>query len=104
MADFIVNDRQWNIVFVNPHSNALMRSDGSYTVGCTDNNTSNIFLADNLQGDFLLKVLTHEVCHVFCFSYNIVMPLEQEEQLCDFVATFGRNIIALTDAIFKNIM
>lgn len=96
-----INNKNWNMAFVEPYSEVLKRSDNSFTVGVCDNNTQMIYIADNLQGVFLRKVLLHEVTHSAIFSYGIDMSVEQEEMLCDFLATFGDEIIDVVDNIFK---
>ena len=77
---FIINNRMWHIEFVNAASEKLHRSDGSLTVGVTDGNDDCVYLSDLLSGAFLKKVLCHELCHCFMMSYNISIPIEQEEE------------------------
>lgn len=96
-----INNKKWNIAFVEPYNNILKRSDNSFTVGVCDNNMQTIYIADNLQGGFLRKVLLHEVTHSAIFSYGIDMSVEQEEMFCDFLATYGDEIIDAVDNIFK---
>ena len=80
---FIINGIAWNIVFVNSNSDQLCRSDGSGTVGVTDFSVRNVYLSDLLQGAFLRKVLAHELCHCFCFSYDIHLDIDEEERMAD---------------------
>ena len=47
----------------------------------------------------LTKVLTHEICHAFCFSYGILLDMDTEEIIADFLATYGRDVIELADDI-----
>lgn len=94
---FTINDIDWSITFVPPSSKYLERSDGSKTVGVTDRNVNTIFLSDRLQGAFLRKVLAHELCHAFCMSYNIVMPIDEEERLADWISLYGTDLIYLLD-------
>lgn len=101
---FNVNGKEWNIQFVNPFDDVLKRSDGSYTVGVTDNNLKTVFINYKLKGAFLRKVLCHEIVHCFCFSYAIYLPIEVEETIADFVATYGTDIVDLTDAIMKDLL
>lgn len=100
---FIINNTQWNLVFCDAYNNNLRRSDGSLTVGMTDNNTKCVYLSDMLQGKFLRKVVAHELVHCFCFSYDIYIPIEQEEFMADWVATYGEDLIYLLDDIMRNI-
>ena len=97
---FEINGILWNIVFVNPNSDKLRRSDGSVTCGVCDFGDRCIYLSDMLQGAFLRKVYIHEVCHAAIFSYSINIDLLQEEFLCDFIATYGDEIFAIVDSLF----
>lgn len=97
---FMMNGIDWSVRFVNPQSDKLRRSDGSLTCGVCDFSDRCIYLSDMLQGGFLRKVFIHEVCHSAVFSYEISMSVEQEEFLCDFVATFGDEIFEVVDSLF----
>ena len=99
--EFMLNDFKWQIRRVDSYSDLLRRSDGSLTVGMTDRDTQMIYLSEDLQGEFLRKVLCHEICHSAMFSYSIDMSIEQEELFCDLMATYGSEIINITDGIFK---
>lgn len=94
---FEINGIQWTISRVPSGSTFLMRSDGSETVGVTDWNNRTIYLNKRLRGAFLRKVLAHELCHCFCFSYNINMPIEQEEYLADWISLYGAELVHLLD-------
>jgi len=97
----VINGIEWRIEFVDPTDSNLKRTDGSTTVGCTNLNTQTIYLSDLLNGDFLKKVIRHELCHAFAFSYGISMTLDEEERLCDFIATYGIEIIELADMVYR---
>ena len=98
---FRINNIEWRIVFVNPFSDDLRRSDGTLTLGVTDMPKRSVFLSNALTGALLRKVLSHELCHTFCFSYNIHIPIEQEEFLADWVATYGTELIYLLDDLMQ---
>ena len=97
---FIMNNVAWNVVFVPPDSEELVRSDGSRTIGMTNLNKHAVFISDRLQGPFLRKVFLHELCHAAVFSYNISISIDQEELICDFMANFGDEIIGIADDLF----
>lgn len=97
--NFELNSIQWQIVWVDNKNSLLSRTDGSMSVGVTDINTHCIYLAKSLHGAFLRKVIIHELCHCVCMSYNIYMPIEQEEMLCDFVATYGDQVFEIVDIL-----
>lgn len=97
MNDFYINGIRWQIKFVAANNSKLFRSDGSQTVGMTDWNSTTVYLANNLHGRYLEKVLCHELCHCICFSYDIRMDIEQEEFLADWISKYGRQVIDLLD-------
>ena len=96
---FNINDTIWQVQYENPLSGELKRSDGSISLGVTDRNTHTINLSSALHGYMERKVLIHEVCHAICMSYDVYLPIEQEEILCDFVATYGDEIFGIVDMI-----
>lgn len=97
---FKINGYIWQILFVYRNNEKLRTSAGTYTVGACDRNDYTVYLSEDLQGEFLRKVLCHELCHCAIWSYGIELTEQEEELLCDFVATYGRDIYALTDNIF----
>lgn len=101
---FVCNGKTWNLAFVEPYSHMLMRSDGSKTVGVTDNNTKTVYLSNLLRGKFLDKVLCHELVHVASFSYNCSIDIETEEIIADFMSLYGREVIYLADDLMKSIL
>lgn len=96
-----INGITWYMIRVRSDSPMLMRSDGSITVGMCDRETQTIYISDALHGRFLRKVLLHEICHSAMFSYGIDMSVYQEELFCDLLSTYGDEIIAITDSVFK---
>ena len=51
----------------------------------------------------LKKVLCHEVTHAAMFSYHVTLDVAQEELIADLIATYGSEIIAVTNRIFSRI-
>lgn len=100
---FTINGIDWEIIYVNPFSDDLRRSDGSLTVGVTDMPKRSVFLSNSLRGAFLRKVLAHELVHCFMFSYSIHIPIEQEEFMADWVATYGSELIYLLDDLMQTL-
>ena len=94
---FTVNNQEWQLLFVNPSNSNLKRSDGSITIGMTDNNTRTVYINNRLSDYMTNKVLAHEICHVFAFSFDYSMPIEVEETVADFFSLFGRDMINLLD-------
>lgn len=98
---FTINGIVWNIVFVPPNSQNLQRSDGSITCGVSDWNDLCIYLSSALRGDFLERVLCHELTHCVCFSWNISIPIQTEEWLCNFMSDHGKEVIYLLDDLLR---
>ena len=94
---FTVNNQEWNLVFVKPNSRNLMRSDGSITIGMTDNNTKTVYINNKLNEYMKDKVICHELTHVFAFEFDYYMDLETEEIVADFMSLYGRDIVYLLD-------
>ena len=101
---FSINGYTWSLVFVNNNSKKLMRSDGSITCGMTDWTDRCVYLSNKLRGGFLRKVLAHELCHTFCFSYNVVMPIEEEEYLADWISLYGSELVYLLDDLMRMVL
>ena len=100
---FTINGIEWNVVFVHPMSKELLRSDKSRTVGVTDWGKRTVFLSDMLYGAFLRKVIAHELVHCFMMSYSIHIPIEEEEFIADWVATYGTDLIYLLDDLMQTL-
>ena len=100
---FNINGEEWAIVAVPPDDEHLKRSDGGYTVGVCDDTLGTIFVSSGLSLVFLKKVLCHEITHAAMFSYNVDLTIEQEELVADLIATYGEEIIDITNQVFKKI-
>lgn len=98
---FIVNNQEWRLLFVKPNSKELMRSDGSITLGMTDNNVKTVFVNNRLNDYMTDKVICHELTHVFAFEFDYYMDIETEEIVADFMSLYSRNIILLLDDLIK---
>lgn len=100
---FIINGEQWRVLFVPENYVALLKPNGDFAVGACDDYTKTIYLSNFLYGDYLKKVLAHEVTHAAMFSYNVSLSLAQEELLADLMATYGQEIICTANILFKRI-
>ena len=97
---FIINGEQWRVLFVPENYVALLKPKGDFAAGACDDYTKTIYLSNLLSGDYLKKVLCHEITHAAMFSYNVSLSLAQEELLADLMATFGEEIVDITNIIF----
>lgn len=99
--EFKVNSNIWEVKFVKPNSIDLMRSDGSITLGMTDNNVKTVYINNRLNEYMTDKVLCHELTHVFAFEFDYFMDIQTEEIVADFMSLYGRNIIYLLDDLVR---
>lgn len=93
-----INGFKWEVEFTDSTSD-LARSDGSVALGVTDKNTGYIYLSSHLKGALLRKVLLHELCHAFIFSYGYYLTVEEEEFLCCFVDSYAYDMVTLADSL-----
>ena len=94
---FTVNNQEWELLFVNPNSKELMRSDGTITIGTTDNIKKKVFINNRLNDYLFDKCLAHELCHVYAFSFDYFMDIQTEEIVADFFSLFGRSMVYMLD-------
>lgn len=100
---FIINGEVWGVKYVSPYHPKLFRSNGSLSIGACDDLTKTIYINENLPTNKLKKVLAHEITHAAMFSYNVPLTYDQEEILADLIATYGEEIISITNKIFKKL-
>ena len=100
---FNINGENWRVLLVSPNHPELMRSDGTSALGLCNDNTKTIYINDEVPSFMRKKILCHEITHAAMFSYNIDLSLEQEELLADLIATYGQEIIHITNQIFNRI-
>ena len=81
----------------------LKKKDGSYTLGACADDTKKIYINNKLSLEKIKKVLCHEITHAAMFSYDIQLTYDQEELLADLLATYGQEVIDITNKIFSKI-
>lgn len=81
-------DTWWNVYFCNPQDDVFIMQDGSRTVGVTDLNTQEIFIANNLDREFEREVFLHEICHAQSYVTGLNLSEKDEECMCMWV---GKN-------------
>ena len=92
---FKINNVEWNILYVNPNSECLMRSDGTIALGVTDWSTRIVYLSNALSGSLLERVLSHELVHCALFSYDCQIPIDVEEIVADFLSLYGKEVVSI---------
>lgn len=109
MRSFLMGDYIWHVQFVRPDSELLVDRTGNVRVATTDPVTLCVYISDALNGDFLDRVLIHELGHCALFSFNIVDDIhrmvrkecwiEAEEWVCNLIADYGRLIFSIAGEI-----
>lgn len=95
-----INGIDWKVYLVSSNHPYLMMPDETFTFGCCDNDLKGIYIAEDLSQFYLKKVLCHELVHACMFSYKVGLNEQQEEVLADLIATYGEEIMAITNSLF----
>ena len=93
MLTFVINGIGWQVRIVPPTYPALLMNYDRFTLGCCDNVTKTIFIADGLS----------ESKFAAMFSYKVILTEDQEELLADIFSTYGGEIVQVTNKVFKKI-
>ena len=100
---FNINGIDWEIKFTSPNHPKLQKYDDSFALGSCDNLTKTIYISESVPMNKLRKVLCHEITHAAMFSYNVKLNINQEEVIADIIATYGSEIIEVTNRIFSHL-
>lgn len=100
---FNINGVRWYLKQVSPNHPKVRRQNGEYALAACDDDTKTIYLSKNIPDWKLKKVLCHEITHAAMFSYGVYMTVDQEELVADLIATYGQEIIEVTNRIFNKI-
>lgn len=76
---------------------------GSVSIGACDDDTKTIYISYEIPRRKLKKVLCHEITHAAMFSYNVDLSIQQEEILADLIATYGQEIVGITNCLNNRI-
>lgn len=113
MNSFYLNGHLWHVIFTDSYDPELIDRTGEQRVATTDPVTHTVYLSNELRGDFLRRVLSHELGHVTMISYNMldeihrmVHPrywIEMEEWICNFIADYGTDNFRIVNYILQNL-
>ena len=101
--DFVINGRNWQLQLVPPTFPMLLAPSGEFTLGCCNVSNQTIYIAQGLDWNKFQKVLGHEITHAAMFSYNVELTYDQEELIADIISTYGSEIVAVTNRVFRKI-
>lgn len=68
--EFYMNGLRWRVRFTYPTDPVLVDRTGTLTIGVTDPQTMTIYLSNKLSGEFLTRVVLHELSHAMMYSYH----------------------------------
>ena len=100
---FTINHEIWVVKFMQPYDEVFRMDNGEFTIGVCDDNTKTIYISNLLKGKKLKQVLCHEIVHAAMFSYNVELDYEQEELIANLISIYGKEIVQITDNIFKRL-
>lgn len=105
MNQFLLNGDLWRIRVVDPGSPMLVDRTGTKTVATTDPRTKCVYLSGEIHGEFLFRVLIHELGHCAMISFDLLRDIrrlarpehwiEAEEWVCNFLADYGMAIFRI---------
>lgn len=107
-----MNGYLWRVEMVNPYSQKLVDRTKQLRVATTDPNDLCVYLSTDLKGDFLMRVLVHELGHCAMYSFNLIEEIhrmvypeywiEAEEWVCNFIADYGMQIFNIAYSVIGN--
>lgn len=100
---FSINNEYWSVVLVYPDDIALLMPSGRYALGACNDMTKTIYISNGLHGKEFENVLCHELTHAAMFAYDVTLGHDEEELLAEVIATFGEEIIDITNVLFEKI-
>lgn len=72
MDMFKLGDDIWRIQYVDYNDPILVDRTGKATVAVTDLETMTVYISNQISGEFLTKVLIHEIGHCIIFSFHLL--------------------------------
>ena len=94
-----INKQIWKIHIVDSHNSGLVVG-SDVCRGCTWNGKQTIYLSNELTRVNALRVIIHEMVHATLSATQMSVPEEfNEEQLADFFALYGEQIVETSKEI-----
>ena len=100
--EFYMNGLRWRVRFTYPTDRVLVDRTGTLTIGVTDSATMTIYLSNKLRGEFLTRVVLHELSHAMMYSYHYLDEIhryckkrywvDMEELIANLIANQAKEI------------
>lgn len=110
---FSIGGEWWHVRIVPPSSPFLIDRTGTLTVATTDAKAKCINVSSALHGEYLRRVLSHEITHTIMSIYGFNDRIRQlakrnkyvdiEELICNIVADHGHDILSTAEQLFTSI-
>ena len=107
-----MNGYPWQVMIADPHDPKLVDRTNVLRVATTDPIDHAVYLSQALKGDFLTRVLIHELGHCAMISFNLIEEIHRmvypeywidaEERICNFIADYGMTILNTGYSILGN--
>ena len=75
--EFYMNGLRWNVRWTNSADPILVDRTGNLSVAVTDPDTMTIYLSNKLRGEFLTRVVLHELSHAMMISYGYLKQIHR---------------------------
>lgn len=99
---FEINNIEWNIIECDS-LDIRLQMNGEYCGGVTSFDNKEIYLLRDTKNSYKYKILLHELSHCVINDCLLSKPKNYtEEDLCEFVALYSRQIINIAEKYFKN--
>lgn len=105
METFKMNGYLWHVKWVDSNNPMLVDRQNILTVATTDVDNLTVYLSRKLQGDFLMRVLLHELGHCALYSFHLLDDIHEmvrpeywiraEETICNIIADHGLQIFKI---------
>lgn len=99
---FYMNGDWWTVRWTDPTNPILVDRTNVLTCAVTDPQTMTIYLSNKLRGEFLTKVVLHELSHAMMYSYQYLDEIhryckkrywiEMEELIANLIAQQAKEI------------
>lgn len=100
-----INGITWKIIPTEAGNAIFEEKDGESVLGITMFGRSEIYVVtDDVSDDILYRTLKHEFTHAFLFSCGIDAENMTEEDICNFIESYGEEIIKKAKSLYRRIL
>ena len=98
-----INNHSWH-VYKAAATDPVLMVDGLSCRGTTWCDQQEIYIAKEINKDSAMRVIRHELVHAYLYSTQMNVPKKfTEEDLCEFIACWGEEIMNKADHIYAHL-